>query len=202
MKLGGAVLCGGKSSRMGKPKCWLPLGNDVLLAKVVREVQVVCSPVVVVAAKGQEIPPLARDVEVLRDEVEGKGPLAGLIVALKKMASKVDAVFLASCDVPFLEETTIRFLVAKLENHRALVPRVGGFYHPLLAIYRVELLQELVEMLQKDRLRMQSIVEIAGAMVLEEKEFAKDGLSLRAFRNINTPQEYEKALEKTKKNDH
>jgi len=59
-------------------------------------------------------------VEILRDEVEGKGPMAGLVVALKKMASEVDAVFLASCDVPFLDEATIRFLAARLDGHRAI----------------------------------------------------------------------------------
>ena len=53
MRVGGVVLCGGKSSRMGTPKCWLPFGDEVLLQRVVRVVGGVLSPVVVVAAKGQ-----------------------------------------------------------------------------------------------------------------------------------------------------
>ena len=88
MKLGGAVLCGGKSSRMGRPKGFLPWGNELLLQKIVRTLQQVCSPVVLVAAKDQEVPNVSKDVEILRDEVEGKGPMAGLVVALKKWHPK------------------------------------------------------------------------------------------------------------------
>lgn len=201
MKLGGAVLCGGKSSRMGRPKGLLPWENEVLLQKIVRTVQQVCSPVVLVAAKDQEVPHVSKDVKILRDEVEGKGPLAGLVVALKKMASEVDAVFLASCDVPFLDEATIRFLAARLDGHRALVPRVLDTCNPLVAIYRVDLLRDLGEMLEKNCLRMQSIAEIDGVLILEEEEFVKAGQSLMAFRNINTPQEYEEALKNVKKVD-
>jgi len=38
--------------------------------------------------------------------------------------------------------------------------------------------------------------EIDGVLILEEEEFVMAGQSLMAFRNINTPQEYEEALKK------
>jgi len=56
-------------------------------------------------------------------------------------------------------------------------------------------------MLEKNCLRMQSIAEIGGVLILEEEEFVMAGQSLMAFRNINTPQEYEEALKKIKKVD-
>ena len=34
--VGGIVLCGGKSSRMGQPKYTLPFGDEVLLQRIVR----------------------------------------------------------------------------------------------------------------------------------------------------------------------
>ena len=34
--VGGIVLCGGRSSRMGRSKAWLPFGNEFLLQRIVR----------------------------------------------------------------------------------------------------------------------------------------------------------------------
>ena len=38
MRTAGIVLCGGRSSRMGQPKAWLPFGDERMLARVVRTV--------------------------------------------------------------------------------------------------------------------------------------------------------------------
>ncbi|RPI89356.1 MAG: molybdenum cofactor guanylyltransferase, partial [Planctomycetaceae bacterium] len=35
------VLCGGQSSRMGRPKAWLPFGNEQFLRRCVRLVSLV-----------------------------------------------------------------------------------------------------------------------------------------------------------------
>ena len=49
-RVAGVVLCGGQSSRMGRPKAWLPITGELMLPRVVRLVSEVVSPVVVVAA--------------------------------------------------------------------------------------------------------------------------------------------------------
>ena len=58
MDVGGIVLCGGQSSRMGRPKALLPFGPEVMLERVVRILSAVARPIVVVAAPDQELPPL------------------------------------------------------------------------------------------------------------------------------------------------
>ena len=58
MRTGGIVLCGGRSSRMGRPKAWLPFGGELMLPRIVRILREVVEPVVVVAASDQEVPPL------------------------------------------------------------------------------------------------------------------------------------------------
>ena len=68
---GGIVLCGGKSTRMGTSKALLPFGPETMLQRVVRLLSGVVSPIVVVAAVDQELPPLPSDVIITRDERDG-----------------------------------------------------------------------------------------------------------------------------------
>src|SRR5690242_617824 len=106
--IGGIVLCGGLSTRMGRPKAWLPFGDELMLPRVVRIVSEVVSPVVVVAARGQVVPELPREVQMVRDEYEACGPLAGLAVGLAALAGRCAAAYLTSCDVPLLTPQFVR----------------------------------------------------------------------------------------------
>src|SRR5436853_604633 len=111
---GGIVLCGGQSSRMGRPKAWLPFGPEFMLQRVVRILSGVVSPVVVVAAVGQDLPELPARVEIIRDEYEALGPLAGLAAGLAALQGRVAAAYASSCDAPFLTAAFIEFMVAAL----------------------------------------------------------------------------------------
>src|SRR5437763_2458941 len=126
MKTAGVVLCGGRSSRMGVPKAWLPFGGELMLQRVVRVLREAVGPVVVVAAPGQDVPPLPSDVEIVRDEVEGRGPLAGLAAGLAALEGKADAAYLSACDVPFLTPAFVRRVVGLLGPAAVAVPYVGG----------------------------------------------------------------------------
>ena len=67
---------------MGLPKATLPFGPELMLQRVVRLLQEVVHPIVVVAAPGQEVPALPGDVILTADEREGRGPLQGLHAGL------------------------------------------------------------------------------------------------------------------------
>jgi molybdopterin-guanine dinucleotide biosynthesis protein A len=114
---------------MGRPKAWLPFGGELMLQRVVRVLREVVEPVVVVAAPGQDVPELPAGVEVVRDEVEGRGPLAGLAAGLAALAGRADAAYLSSCDVPFLTPGFVRRMVRYLEEPNPPAPfpkREGG----------------------------------------------------------------------------
>lgn len=200
MNLSAIVLCGGHSSRMGSPKAWLDFDGEPLLVRTVRTIASVAWPVVVVAAPGQEVPPL-EGVAVVRDAVSGRGPLQGLAAGLEAVASRAPAAFVSSTDVPFLHPALIR-RVAELRglDHDIAVPRAGGRLHPLSAVYGIAVLGEVAALLEADRLRLSFLFDRVRTLVADEAlllagaELAGADPELRSLRNVNTPEEYAAAL--------
>ncbi|HEY2910032.1 MAG TPA: molybdenum cofactor guanylyltransferase [Gemmataceae bacterium] len=194
MNTAGIVLCGGHSSRMGRPKAWLPFGDELMLPRIVRILCEAVDPVVVVAAADQDLPPLPPDVLVARDAVADRGPLQGLAAGLTALDGLADAAYLSSCDVPFLRPAFIRRVVDLLGESRIAIPHVGGFYHPLAAAYRLDVLPEVRELLAADRLKPTLLLETVAARIVEPHELTDIDPDLASLRNLNTPDDYAAAL--------
>ena len=194
MKVGGIVLCGGRSSRMGQPKAWLPFGDELLLQRVVRIVDSVVQPVVVVAAPGQAVPELPNAVAIVRDEVEGRGPLAGLAAGLIALTGHVDAVYLSACDVPFLMPAFVQRVVGRLGSHDVAVPRVGGYLHPLAAVYRITVIDTVLSLLAAGRLRPVFLYDALPTLFLDEADLIDVDPRFDSLRNLNEPADYAAAL--------
>jgi molybdopterin-guanine dinucleotide biosynthesis protein A len=192
--VGGIVLCGGQSKRMGRPKAWLPFAGELMLPRVVRLLGEAVRPLVVVAAPEQAVPPLPPEICVVRDDEKGRGPLQGLAAGLAALRGQVDAAYLSSCDVPFLKPAFVRRLIDLLGNHVICVPRVGDYHHPLSAVYRLEVADTVARLLAEDRLRPFFLFEAVSTRVAEGAELAEVDPSFQTLRNLNTPEDYEAAL--------
>jgi molybdopterin-guanine dinucleotide biosynthesis protein A len=194
IQVGGIVLCGGQSKRMGKPKAWLPFHGELMLPRVVRRLGEAVSPIVVVAAPEQELPALPSNVQVVRDEEKGRGPLQGLAAGLSALNGQVEAAYASSCDVPFLKPAFVRLMITLLDSFHICVPRVGEFQHPLAAVYRLEVLEKVCTLLGENRLRPAFLFESAPTRVVTEDEIRSVDADFASLRNLNTPEDYERAL--------
>jgi molybdopterin-guanine dinucleotide biosynthesis protein A len=192
--VGGIVLCGGQSKRMGRPKAWLPFAGEIMLPRVVRLLGEAVHPIVVVAAPGQDVPPLPTGVEIVRDEEKGRGPLQGLAAGLSALQGRADAAYLSGCDVPFLQPAFVRRLIDLLGDRSICVPRVGDYHHPLAAVYRLGVVDVVSRLLAEDRLRPFFLFEAVPTRVVEAAELADVDPTFQTLRNLNTPEDYEAAL--------
>jgi len=191
-QFGAVLLCGGQSSRMGRSKAWLPVGGTTMLQRVVGILSEVAHPIVVVAAVGQSLPSLPSNVIVAHDEIDGKGPLAGLAAGLAAMGKQTNTIYLSACDVPFLNATFVQRVVALLdETHVIAVPRIDGHFHPLAAVYRVSIRETAAQLLASDRLRMKDLFALVATREITHAELASVDPELQSLRNINTPEDYE-----------
>ena len=190
---GGIVLCGGRSTRMGSSKALLPFGPETMLQRVVRLLSSVVSPIVVVAAMDQELPELPHDVIVTRDEQEGRGPLEGLRAGLTALPDSIGAAYVTSCDVPLLVPRFVERMLLLLGEHDIAVMEIDGFTHPLSAVYRRSVLPRVEDLLSNDRLRPVFLFDAVKTRRVTPEQMTSDP-DLRTLRNLNTREDYERAL--------
>ena len=194
--IGGVVLCGGKSSRMGRPKLSLPFGSELMLPRVVRIMSEVVSPIVVVAATGQDLPELPSNVRIVRDEQEYLGPLAGIELGLRALQeSGVEAAYVSSCDVPLLQTAFIAEMIRRLGTHELAVPREGDFHHPLAGVYRVSLVERVRCLVAEQRLRPLFLIQQSDSVEVPVNELRGVDPELQSLRNVNRPEDYAAVLQ-------
>jgi molybdenum cofactor guanylyltransferase len=160
----------------------------------VRLLGAIVSPIVVVAAAGQDLPALPSTVIVTRDEREARGPLEGLRAGLKALPETVDAAYITSCDVPLLVPAFVRRMIDLLGDDDVSVMEIDGFAHPLSAVYRRRALPEVEALLAADRLRPVFLFEAVRTRRVQTSEMTSVDPQLLTLRNLNTPQDYEDAL--------
>jgi molybdopterin-guanine dinucleotide biosynthesis protein A len=193
-RTGAIVLAGGKSSRMGTPKALLPFGPETMLQRVVRILGELVSPIVIVAADGQELPALPPGVILTHDEREGRGPLEGLRAGLKALPVDVERAYVTSCDVPLLVPAFVTRMLGLSQGHDIAVMEIDGFTHPLSAVYRRDTLPHAEALLAADRLRPVFLFDAVKTRRVQPAEMAAVDPDLRTLRNLNTPADYQQAL--------
>ena len=194
--VGAVILCGGRSRRMGRAKAWLPfVEGEVLLQRVVRILSTVASPLVVVAAPDQDVPDLPAGVVLVRDPVSDRGPLQGLAAGLEAMPERVSFAYGSATDAPFLDPKWVLRLRERIGDHDVAIPFVGGYHHPLAALYRRgTVLPAIGGLLEQDRLRLIFLLETLRSLVLSADDFRDVDPECRTLQNLNTPDDYEEAL--------
>jgi molybdopterin-guanine dinucleotide biosynthesis protein A len=77
-----------------------------------------------------------------------------------------------------------------------VIPRIRGQLHPLAALYRVDAVLDPIDgLLATDRLRLLDLMDLVRTRVLGEESFAAVDPELRTVHNLNSPAEYEAALD-------
>jgi molybdopterin-guanine dinucleotide biosynthesis protein A len=197
----GIVLAGGRSSRMGTPKAALEWHGSTLLRRITGLVaRGIDGPVVVVRAPGQELPALPATVEVVDDAREGRGPLQGLAAGLAALEGRAEVAYASSTDAPLLHPAFVRRIVGALDADLDVVlPRAGGFPHPLAAAYRTSLRPLVERLLAADRLRPAFLFDECRVLRLDEDALLVDAAlaaadpKLDSVLNLNEPADYEAA---------
>lgn len=196
-RVGGVILCGGESARMGRPKAWLDIAGEPLLARMVRILRTVTHPVVVVAAAEQSLPPLGSDIQISRDVLPGRGPLQGMAAGFaaldRTVKPRCDAVYVSACDVPWLRPQFVQRMIDLLEDFDAAMPMIDGQPFPLSGVYRVSVRAVVDQMLAEDRRSPRLLLERTRCRSVRGEELREVDPDLVSLRDVTTPGDYERA---------
>jgi molybdopterin-guanine dinucleotide biosynthesis protein A len=179
---------------MGQSKAWMPLAGEAMVVRVARLLASVVSPVVVVAAQGQELPELPSGIQIARDQHDSLGPLAGIAAGLARLAGECDAAYVTSCDAPLLSPDFVSKMIESLGDGDIAVPREGDFYHPLAAVYRTSLAPTIEKLIAAGRLRTTQLLRHGRVKEIDVAELRTVDPELHSLWNLNSPDDYQTVL--------
>lgn len=188
--LGGIILCGGSSKRMGFDKSELTLDGVPVIDRIVNAIVTRADRIVVSTAGERSLELLARkDVEVVHDRFPDRGPLEGIRCGLASLHDQFQLAMVVACDTPLVNERLIDLLLARIDGHEAAVPESGSRLHGLTAIYRTELFAKIDEQLDRGELAVKALLNRLDAAVVSEKEIKTIDPELATLANLNSEKE-------------
>lgn len=186
---------------MGRPKESLPFRGTTFLGHAVDLLLDCAWPVVVVAREpGQKLPPYNIESDTVADETPGSGPLGAIATGMESLlgsgnASPSDAVFVTGCDHPHLTGDAVSWLANQLGDAQLAIPRAEGHLQALCAVYRLDTLPVIRQMLKEGVDTPRSLAERVRTNVIDEAKLRGFDPAMQFWKSVNTPEEYA-ALEK------
>lgn len=189
----GLILCGGKSKRMGRPKAFLPYEGSTIIGHIVSQIKDLFSEIFIVANEVESFEDLG--VDVVKDILPHRGPLGGILSGL--MTSSNHYAFVMACDMPLIDVSLIRDVVAQREDNDVVVLSHPQGIEPLFGVYSKNCIKPLEESLFAGNLSVQDFLSGLKAGIFEWEGDRFDAEALPPFFNINTPQDYTQVITKS-----
>ncbi|HTA24592.1 MAG TPA: molybdenum cofactor guanylyltransferase [Terriglobales bacterium] len=183
------VLAGGKSTRMGRDKAFLPWADGTLLSHALKLLAAV-TPHVHIVGDPKKFAPFGA---AIADVYPDRGPLAGIHAALS--STRTDLNLMLAVDLPLIEPRFLQFMIGVAQDQDTdaivTVPRADGVSQPLCAVYRREFAQAAERSLQAGKNKIDSLFRTVKTRIVEQDEVTRAGFSIAMFRNLNTPEEWQ-----------
>ena len=190
----GVILAGGLSRRLGRDKALEPIGGQPLIQRVIQSVEQVCREVVVVVADEDRAAnlPLGPEHRVVLDRYTGAGSLGGIFSGLD--AASNNWTLVVACDMPFLNLSLFRRMLALREDADAVVPVIEGRPEPTHALYSKACLPFIEPRLISGDLKISGFYDQVRVRYLPEEDVAALDPEFLSFFNVNTPEDLDHAL--------
>jgi molybdenum cofactor guanylyltransferase len=182
-----AVLAGGASTRMGRPKAALPWGSGNLTEFQTGRLATLFSEVLLVVKETPDFP--IGPARVILDPSPDFAAIHGLVRALEEAE---DRIFVLAVDLPGLTHDIVREIAVRGPKTPApaLIPEAGGRLQPLAAVWRKSAARFAKNRISRGVLSLTALADEVAAEILPESEWRKLDPSGNAFANLNTFQEY------------
>jgi molybdopterin-guanine dinucleotide biosynthesis protein A len=177
-RVGGLLLTGGASRRLGVPKASLERDGERLADRGARVLRAVCTPVLEVGPSWTSLP-------AVLEQPPGAGPLAAVAAggARIRREGHVGAVVVLAVDLPFVDERLVTWLA---DGVGTLVPVVDGQPQPLCARYAPEALGEATRLVAAGERSMRALLAATRAVAYADESVWGAVAEARTFADIDT----------------
>lgn len=185
------ILSGGKSSRMGEEdKPFLPFGQgQTMIEHIIKRLKRLFKEIILVT----RTPSKYQDVGAHKvvEDIYRAGPLGGLHAGLYYSSSPYS--FVVGCDMPFISLKLVQFMMDSVKKD-IFIPRIHENLEPLHAIYHKRCLSYIEEEIFRDKFKVISFFDSVEVEHLHLDQIKEIDERLLSFFNINTREDYKKAL--------
>lgn len=189
--ISGVILAGGENKRFGGIiKSNLIIGGSSIISRIINTISDIFEEIIIVTNSPEKFHSFSH-YKIVADQFTKVGPLGGIHSAIK--ASSKESVFVFAGDMPFVDREIIMNQIEyfSLCTSEAVIPRVNGYDEPLHAIYRNSIYGLLDGYLATRK--EYAIRDFLGNVHVSFLQLSVTEQTEKAFTNINTPFEAEKA---------
>lgn len=180
------IAAGGDGQRIGGGKPYRRLAGISLLDRALFWANRRSDCVAV--AQRKDMPRRDPDVRILHDDVDGLGPMSALVSAFAfAVEQQRSHVLLIGCDMPFLPDDLPKLLQSRIGDAGAAVPVTGGHWHPMAALWKVDL-PAIASWVAAGGRAPRRFAEHVG-MVVVDWPACGAAYAVDPFFNVNTPED-------------
>lgn len=181
------ILAGGKSSRMGSDKGLMTFRGKPMVLHVAETLSRSFHSVRIISNSDAYT---KFGMEVIPDDIPGKGPIGGIVTGLRKSTSEWS--FFAACDMPLITTELITLLTNQIDNQNtavcdAILFSIGGRLEPVFGLYHKNALVKFEVMISANQFRLQ---DIRNNMKVGEVDLPVS--SAVSLKSINTREDLDK----------
>lgn len=187
----GVILAGGCNRRLpGIKKTFHKIGSKTIIERIITVFSRLFPQVILVVNNPKDF--LGLDALVVTDIDPSRCALAGLHAGL--FYADFDWSYVTACDLPFVSEKVIRYLLAQRNDGKQIViPKTRGGLEMLCALYHKSCLPRIETNLEKQAFMIKKIVRPESSIQIQPRELESFDPDMRFAFNVNTLQDLETA---------
>lgn len=173
--ISGAVIAGGRSTRMGLDKALIELNHVSFLQKAVTLISHFTDEVFI--SSNTDYPTIKRP--IIKDVFKQIGPIAGLYSILKVIPTQ--KVFIIPVDTPLLTKEVIQYVLDHYDDTKQIaICKTDDGLQMLVGVFDKSILSLLKDQIKNEDYKLSNLLENANVQIIDVEKY-KD-----QFANINT----------------
>lgn len=195
LNMTGIVLAGGNATRMGCKidKAFLKIEDEPIINRQLSTLKKLFKEIIVVTNSTDNYRDV-KGVRVISDVFLGRGPLGGIYSGL--LASHSFHNFVIACDMPFINESLIRYMLKNKAGYDIVISRVEDRFHPLFGVYSKNCTRIIEEMLKQNDLKISNLFSKVATHFISRQEMERFDKKLHSLVNINTKDDFDAAKDR------